>query len=404
MRQGSIKLGRILGVPVAMDPGVVVIGVLLSWLLATAILPRGAPEHVGTAYWSVAIVGALLFLGSLLAHEMAHSIIARRNGVEVEGITLWLFGGFAQFTSEPRSPGAEFRISAAGPAASIAVAALFIGGAVGLDAAGVPTLYTTLLAWLGLINGFLGVFNLLPGAPLDGGRVLASALWKLRGDRVAGRIGAAKVGRAVGLGIAGLGVAEMLFLGGFTGLWTIFIGWFIHNAARAEHAYFASERALGDLRVRDAMSPGREHVRTWTTVADLVEGPLRSTRQSAVPVLDWNGAPAGLVTLEDVSRVPAEQWAATEVVRLLRRGEEVPTVGLDVRLVDVMEHLGGRPDGTAIVVDDEGHAVGVIGPDDLRRAVELGSLRRPGRATPPPPPEAVPRQQWKPPQPPLQGS
>ncbi len=398
MRQGSIKLGRILGVPVAMDPGVVLIGGLLSWLLATVILPNGAPGLVGTAYWSVAVVGALLFLGSLLAHEMAHSIIARRNDVEVEGVTLWLFGGFAQFASEPQTPGAEFRISAAGPATSLAVAALFVGAALGLDAAGVPTLYTTLLAWLGLINGFLGLFNLLPGAPLDGGRVLASALWKLRGDRVAGRIGAARVGRAVGMGIAGLGVAEMVFIGRLGGLWTIFIGWFIHNAARAEQAHFVSERALGDLRVRDAMSPGNEHVRTWTTIADLVDGPLRSARHAAVPVLDWNGAPAGLVTLEDVSRVPAEQWAATEVVRVLHRDEEVPTVTLDAKLVDVLEQLGRGPNGTAIVLDDEGRAVGVIGPDDLRRAIELGRLRdRMPRSTPPPPPAGVPTQQWQPP-------
>jgi Zn-dependent protease/CBS domain-containing protein len=400
MRQGSIKLGRMLGVPLAMDPGVILIGGLLSWLLATLILPRGAPGLVGSVYWSVAIVGALLFLGSLLAHEMAHAIVARRNDVEVEGITLWLFGGFAQFANEPRSAGAEFRISAAGPATSLGVGALFIGAAFGLSAIGVPVVYTTLLGWLGLINGFLGVFNLLPGAPLDGGRILAAALWKLRGDRISGRIGAARTGKAVGMGLAGLGVAEVLFIGGWGGLWTIFIGWFIFNAARTEQVYFVGERALGDLTVRDAMVEHPQSVRTWTTVADLVEGPLRSASSSAVPVLDWNGAPAGIVTMDDVSKVPAEEWSSTEVIQVVRAAGAVPTVAPDQRVADLIEQLAPGSGGYAIVVEN-GHAIGLIGPDEVRRAIELGKMRPDGSTSssppPPPPPVSAPQQRWEPP-------
>lgn len=396
MRQGAIKLGRIFGIPVAMDPGVVLVGGLLSWLLASVILPRGAPGLVGAVYWSVGVVGALLFLGSLLAHEMAHSVIARRNGVHVEGITLWLFGGFAQFANEPRDAGAEFRISAAGPASSLAIAAAFVGAALGLGAAGVPVVYTTLLAWLGLINGFLGVFNLLPGAPLDGGRILAAVLWKIRGDRVAGRIGAARTGKVVGMGIVGVGAAEMLFLGGFGGLWTMFIGWFIFNAARTEQGYFVGERALGDLRVRDAMLRDPQHVRTWTTIAELVDGPLHSTRQSSVPVLDWNGAPVGLVSMADVARVPAEQWG-TEIAQVIGADRPV-TVPPDLRVVELMEHLAGVRGGSVMVVDD-GRLVGMIGVDEIRRAIEVGRFRK-GRTTqptPPPPPVSVPRQRWDPP-------
>src|SRR5690606_19678792 len=135
-----------------------------------------------------------------------------------------------------------------------------------------------------------------------------------------------KTGRVVGLGIAGIGVAELLYFGGFGGVWTIFIGWFIFNAARTEQAYFVGERALGDLRVRDAMDPNPAFVRTWTTVTELVEGPLRSTRQPAVGVLDWNGAPAGIVSMAEVAKVPAEQWATTEVARIARAADQLPTV------------------------------------------------------------------------------
>jgi Zn-dependent protease len=208
MRQGSIRLGRVMGVPLSMDLGVLLIGGLLTWLLATNVLPSRSPGLVSTAYWSVGAIGALLFLASLLAHEMAHAVVARRNDVRVEGITLWLFGGYAQFENDPPTPGADFRITAAGPATSIGLAAVFLGAAWGLSSVGAPELYVAMLAWLGLLNGFLGVFNLLPGAPLDGGRILAAALWKLRGDRVSGRIGAATVGKFVGLGLVGVGVWE----------------------------------------------------------------------------------------------------------------------------------------------------------------------------------------------------
>lgn len=399
MRQGSIRLGRIFGVPLGMDPGVILIGGLLSWMLATSILPSAAPGLVGSVYWSVGVVGAVLFFGSLLAHEMAHAVVARRNDIEVVGITLWLFGGFAEFRSEPRTPGAEFRISAAGPAASLTVAVLFLGSAFGLSALGTPAVYTSLLGWLGVINGFLGVFNLLPGAPLDGGRVLASALWKVRGDRLAGRIGAATTGKVVGALIAGIGFAEIAFLGGYGGLWTVFIGWFIYNAARTEHAYFVGERALGDLRVRDAMHTHPQTVRTWTTIADLVEGPLRSTQQTAVPVLDWNGTPVGVLTMAQVARVPAEAWPTTEVAELLPPGAQVPVATLDQPVVDLVEQIAPMGSPTAVVVDDEGRLVGMIGPADISRAIELGRISgasRP-RRTPPPPPVSAPTQRWEPP-------
>ena len=134
MRQGSIRLGRIMGIPLSMDLGVLLIGGLLTWVLATMVLPNGSPGLVSMAYWSVGALGALLFLGSLLAHEMAHAIVARRNDVAVEGITLWMFGGFAQFRTDPHTPGADFRITAAGPATSIGLGGLF--GAVAWGLAG----------------------------------------------------------------------------------------------------------------------------------------------------------------------------------------------------------------------------------------------------------------------------
>ena len=163
------------------------------------------------AYWSVGAIGALLFLGSLLAHEIAHSVVARRNDVEVQGITLWMFGGYAQFENDPPRPGRRVPHHRRRPGHQPGP-----GGGVRRRRRGarrrsvLPQLYVSLMAWLAFINGFLGVFNLLPGAPLDGGRILAAALWKLRGDRVAGHMGAATAGKFVGLGLIGIGVFESL--------------------------------------------------------------------------------------------------------------------------------------------------------------------------------------------------
>lgn len=409
MRQGSLRLGRILGIDVAADLGVIVIGGLLTWSLATVILPQGEPGLAATAYWSIAAVGALLFLGSLLAHELGHSVVARRNGIEVEGVTLWLFGGVARFRNEAPGAGAEFRIAAAGPAMSFLLGALFLGGAYGLDAIGVPGLYVVLLWWLGAINVFLAVFNLLPGAPLDGGRILASGLWKLRGDRLWAKVTAAKAGRFVGFGLIGLGLAEIALLGSFGGIWTAFIGWFLLGAARMEQAHYDGERLLGDLTVGAAMLPAPQTVSNWTTVADAVDGPLRSTAQQAVPVLDVSGRFVGLLTMAQVQRVPAESWRGTAVAAVMVPVAQVPVAAPGEKVTDVVERLG--PAATSeVVVLEQGRLVGLLGPAEVQRALTLGRMsrgRRGGRpgvaqdspAGPPPPPPTVPVQHWDPPVP-----
>jgi Zn-dependent protease/CBS domain-containing protein len=401
MRQAGLRLGRIFGIDVSADLGVLFIGGLLTWSLATAVLPQSEPGLGGGAYWSVAMIGALLFLGSLLAHELSHSVVARRNGIEVEGITLWLFGGVAQFKSDATNAGAEFRIAAAGPAMSFLLGGVFVGAAFGLAQLGAPDLYVVLLSWLGLINIFLAVFNLLPGAPLDGGRVLAAVLWKIRGDRLRAKVSAARAGRFVGLLLIAAGFAEIFYLQSFGGLWTAFIGWFLLGAARMEESHYVGERALGDLVVSSAMVRDPQVVHVWTTVADTVNGPLRDTAQTAVPVLDFGGHVVGLVTMNQVRRVPAEQWAATEAGRIMLPAASVPSAAPTDKLTDLMERLRPEAEGLALVLA-EGRLVGVVGPNEIQRAVTIGRMaakagRVPRSGGPPPPPPVVPVQHWEPP-------
>ncbi len=420
MTQRGVRLGRIFGIEVSADLGVLVIGGLLAWSLATAILPESDRGLSGATYWSIGLLGALLFLGSLLAHELAHSIVARRNGLIVEGVTLWLFGGVAQFRSEAEGPGAEFRIAAAGPATSLLIGGAGLASAYGLVEAGVPDVYAVMLFWLGGINLLLGIFNLLPGAPLDGGRVLASIVWKLRGDRLGAKIAAARAGRAVGLLIVAAGIAELVMLGSFGGLWTALIGWFLFGAARAEQARYQAEQRLGDLPVWAAMTRDPAVIRSWSSVRDLVEGPLNHTSQPAVPVVDVSGHLRGLATMVGVKRIPAEAWSGTQVINIAIPTDEVPTASPMERVMDVIDRLRPESGGAAVVVDD-GTIVGLLGPDDLRRVlsnpgrpveapavpVAAGSSGwtpsgppSPAFAAPPPVPSDAPVQRWHAPTPP----
>lgn len=424
MRTSGIRLGQLFGVEIACDLGVFLFGGLLTWILAGSVLPNAEPGLSGLSYWSVAALGALFFIGSLLAHELGHSVVARRNGIEIEGITLWMFGGVSRLKSDARTPGAELRIAIAGPAMSLLIAVLSIGAAFGLGRIGVPDLYVAVLWWLGIVNAFLAVFNLLPGAPLDGGRVLAAIIWMIRGDRLEAKVWAARTGRVVALLIVAAGFAEILLLGSLSGLWTAFIGWFLLNASRMEEAHYLGEAALGSMAVSEAMVRDPQSVRTWATVADAVEGPLRTTDQSVLPVLDWNEHVAGVLTMGQVQRIPAERWGTTQVGEVMTPAAQLTTATPSERLTAVIDRMRMQPTGALALVLDGGRLVGLLTPDGISRAITFGRMARRGSittsgtstgpssgqssapppaspsaspsASPPVPPQA-PRQDWEPP-------
>jgi Zn-dependent protease len=240
----SIPLGRFFGIPVGLSWSVLVIAGLLTLSLGTALLPASAPGASSTAYLVAAAAAAVLFFGSLLAHELAHAVVARRNGLQVEGITLWLLGGVARLGSEARSAGAELRIAAVGPATSFALGAGFGAAALAADAFVLPALVVAVLGWLALINALLGGFNLLPAAPLDGGRILAGALWAGHGDPYRARETAGRAGRVVGFGLIVFGILGFLTPIPFGGLWTALVGWFIVSMATAEERHAHHQRVI----------------------------------------------------------------------------------------------------------------------------------------------------------------
>ena len=245
----DIELGRIAGIRIGVNWSWLIVFGLIVWTLASGVFPSQNPALSKGTYIAMAIVAAVVFFASLLLHELGHAIQARREGVEIEGITLWLFGGVAQFKGMFPSAGAEFRIAIAGPLVSLGLGILFVVVSV---FAGLPGTADGVVAWLGYINLTLLVFNLLPALPLDGGRVLRSALWYFKGDFPWATRIAADIGRGFGYLFIGAGLFLLIFQSSFSGAWLAFIGWFLLQAAAGEARYVATAQALSGLRVSDS--------------------------------------------------------------------------------------------------------------------------------------------------------
>lgn len=370
----GFRLGRIAGVPLAVDWSVLVIAWLLAWGLAEGALPAGAPGHSPATYWITGAIAAVVFFASLLAHELAHALVARRAGVAVERLTLWLFGGVASLGGEPATPGADFRIAAAGPATSLGLAAAFAVVAGALDGLGVAHLAVSVTGWLAATNLLLGVFNLLPGAPLDGGRILRAALWARRGDRVGAAVTAARAGAVVGYGLIAVGLLET-FAGEGGGLWLAFIGWFVLSAARAEEGSVVARHALSGVRVGDVMTRDPVTAPAWVTIDAFIDQYLLGHPHSAYPVEGFDGNVAGLVTLAQLRAVPASERHLRRVVDAAVPLADVAIAAPGDAIVDVL--TAGRPSATGgrTLVLDGDRLVGIVTPADVTRALEVGRLR-----------------------------
>jgi Zn-dependent protease len=368
---GNLTIGRFGGVEVRINWSWIVIFALIVWTLADGVFPDQNPGLSDGTYLAAALVAAALFFASVLLHELGHAWQARREGMEIDGITLWLFGGVAQFKGMFPSAGAEFRIAIAGPLVSLGLGVLFVLVAL----AGLPSAADGVAAWLGYINLTLLVFNLIPALPLDGGRVLRAALWKARGDlRWATRI-AADVGVAWGYLFIGLGLVMLIFQGSFSGAWLAFIGWFVLQAAKAEARYIATEEALDGLRVRDLMVRDPVTVDADSTLGQFMDDVAWSRRFTTYPVLD-DGKPVGLLAFSSVAGVPRSEWDARRVRDTMIPLGRVPLLREDARAVRALEDLSGAGVNRGLVVDD-GHLTGLLSITDLARALEVGRPRRP---------------------------
>lgn len=371
-----VRLGRVAGINVGINWSVLAIFLLITFGLAAGRFPLLYPDLATGVYIGAGLAAGVVFFLSLLAHEISHAVVAQRNGVAVEGITLWLFGGVARLTGEADDPGADLRIAGVGPLVSLLLAAGFAAVTVAMSLAGLPEIVVGIFAWLAVINLVLAVFNLVPAAPLDGGRILRAFLWKRRRDRVSAAITAARAGKGFGWVLVFLGLAELLLLAGFGGVWLMLIGWFLTTAAAAEEQQARLGDALAGVRVRDVMSADPIVAPSSISVEQFLEDYVFPNRFSTFPLVEEGGRPAGLVTLGRVKSVPADQRASTPISDVACPVDDVPVVGPDEPLTDLLPRLRGCADGRALIVQD-GRTVGLVSPTDVMRQMEVAELRSP---------------------------
>jgi Zn-dependent protease len=371
-----IRLGRVAGIDVGINWSVLAIFLLITVGLAAGRFPLLVPGLDTVAYLTAGLVAGLVFFLSLLAHELSHALVARRNGIEVEGITLWLFGGVAKLKGEAPDPGAELRISGVGPLVSLVLGGLFYALRTVSEAADLHPLVVDVFAWLALINVVLAVFNLVPAAPLDGGRILRSILWRRRGDRTSAAITAARSGKGFGWLLVLVGLAVLLFVAGLSGIWLMLVGWFLIAAANAEEQHAQMSGALTGVLVRDVMSQDPTTAPAWIPVQRFLDGYVFPHRYSTFPLTEDDGTPAGLVTLKRVKAVPVDDRSHVAVRDVACPIDDVPVVSPDERLVDVLPRMAGCADGRALVVE-RGQVVGIVSPTDVMRQLEFAELRRP---------------------------
>jgi Zn-dependent protease/CBS domain-containing protein len=359
----SFHLGTIRGIRIGINWSLLVIFAVIVWTLARGVFPEQNPGLSETTYFVMAVAAAVLFFASILAHELGHALVAQREGMHIEGITLWLFGGVARFRGEFPSAGAELRIAIAGPVVSAAIG----GASIGLAQAGLPDALDGVVAWLGYINLLLLVFNLLPALPLDGGRILRGILWHARNDFVWATRLAATTGQVFGgLMIVG-GIALIVLVGTFTGAWLAFVGWFLLGAAREEHRAADRQRAFGDQQVGDVMVRDPITVPPGVTVDQLADAMTPELEHTAYPVVEGARA-VGLLPLGRILEAPRNQWEGKRVGDFALPLTSVTILTAETPLAAAAAQLGDGGIGRALVLDGE-QLVGLLSISDVLRAI-----------------------------------
>lgn len=369
--RSSLSFGRILGVEIGASWSWLIVVALVFIALATSIFPATNPGLGDAAYAAMAIVAAALFFASLTAHELGHAVQARREGMQIDGITLWVFGGVARFSGTFPSAGAELRIALAGPAVSLVLGIVFIAVALLID---LPAGVDGVTFWLGQINLTLLVFNLLPALPLDGGRVLRALLWMKRRDFQAATRTAAALGRAFGQLMVAGGLLLVLFTGAFGGLWLALIGLFLLGAAEAE-AQMAVVETLDRLRVSDLMVAEPISVLPGITLDRFMDDVFLRRRHTTYPVVAGGGEPLGILSFRDAAARPRDDWPRSTAADAMVPLDRALVVGGGDDLRDAYAKLLADPLHRALVLD-EGRLAGLLSLTDVTRVLEANSGAR----------------------------
>ncbi|MBV8602711.1 MAG: site-2 protease family protein [Candidatus Eremiobacteraeota bacterium] len=368
-----MRIGRIFGIEITVHVTWLFVFALVAWSLYSDLGPFRHVEGSNAERIALAVLTALLFFASVLIHELAHSLVARRQGIPVRGITLFIFGGVSQFEEEAQTAPVAAWVSAIGPLTSLALAALFYGlGAL----AGLRSAVGTAFGYLAFANLLLAIFNFIPAYPLDGGRVLQALVWRATGDKYRATQSAVTIGRIFAWLMIALGITETLVGGVTGGLWLTFIGWFLLQAGAAEGMQAEVKRALGGHTVGELATAGTP-IAADATAEQALQTMLRSGNR-ALPVMLGDSL-LGMVTLDDIGKVPPEELARTYVTAIMTRADDLTTVAPETPAIEAMHVLAKGGLEQLPVVGAGGNLVGFLTQESVLRWVSaqrhLQSLR-----------------------------
>jgi Zn-dependent protease len=366
--RNSFQIGKLFGISIRIDYTWFVIFALIAWTLGSHYFPQLYPHWNQTIYWIMAILTAIIFFASIVAHELAHSLVSKARGVPVRSITLFIFGGVAEISDEPKKPSYEFWMAIAGPLTSIGIAAMF--GVLYFISGRSKTPFSAMSLWLSGINLTIAIFNLIPGFPLDGGRVLRSIVWGITGNlRSATRI-ASIVGRVVAYLFILWGIWR-IFLNNdvFGGIWIAFIGWFLENAASSSYRQLALKETFQDVRVRDIMMSDCPSLSSNLTIRELVDTYILHSVHQCFPVVS-EGNVLGIITLQNIKEIPRDRWESLTVSEAMIPLHEMISVHPDEEVLSVMQKMAVARVSQFPVVEND-RIIGMVSRDNLMNVINL---------------------------------
>jgi Zn-dependent protease len=363
-----MRLGRIMGIPVRIHYTLWIVFVLIAWSLAYGYMPHQYPGLSQLTYWTIGIASAIILFASVLVHELAHSYVAKKNGLPIGRITLFFFGGVSEMTQEPQNAGLEVRVAAAGPLTSFLIAGVLGACWFFTSTVKAPVSLIAILGYGALINVTLGVFNLLPAFPLDGGRVFRGSIWKRSGNLVKATRTAARLSEALSLLMMLGGFAAIIFGDFVDGIWVVVLGWFIKAGAETSLKQTVVGETLAGVLVRDIMTQRPATVSPDITVQQAVSDYFLVHPHTAYPVVR-DGAILGILTLQSVRAVPIDQRATVVVLQAMIPKERAVTVEPTMTALDAMQKMAPGNAGTALVVEN-GELLGVLTRGDVMRAIQ----------------------------------
>lgn len=362
----SWRVGKIVGIEIRIDSSWFVILILLTWSLAYSYFPERFPDWLSFQYWLIGLVTSLLIFVSVLIHELSHSLVAIAQGEKVKSITLFILGGVAQISEEPKQPVQEFFMALVGPLTSFGIGVMAL--VLSFVLKGVSEPLGAVVSYLALINIILAVFNLLPGFPMDGGRVFRSIIWKVTGDlRKATKI-ASRVGQGFAFFLIFAGILQVLG-GSPSGFWLVFVGWFLHSAAIRGYQQVMVESLLKGVTAKELMTKDFHAVPSTLLVQDLVDAYILRQKERVFLVQD-DGVLKGIVCLEDVKTVPREKWTQTLVAKIMTPRDKLEAVSLDSDGSVILNSLTTKEIHQVPVMDGD-KVEGIICRTDILRFIQL---------------------------------